>query len=272
VSSKGTGRSAGYIRWDVRDFIADYQLIRAWGGAGRRHLARPPERLGLQGSVLVEELAVDAEGWQGVCDHLARLAGVAGDGLLRLIEVGPDLDTGTVFVVTEEAEPPLPAVGAQQAASRVLRAARALHAMHEVGLTYGPLRTASILDAGGRIVVDLPTLDGEPGRILEQADWETLQMIEPEVLSGETPTRSSDIWALGALLHCVLSRSPLYPGIEEEEAVSAVQRVLFTRPTIDSAIDGRYLPLIEACLQPDPADRPASAATVADQLEGASRR
>lgn len=265
--SQQRGCAPGVHSGGLRDAIADYELIRAWDGPGRRHVAHPPGRLRLEGPVVVSELAVDAEGWQALCDRLARLARVPGDGLLEVIEVGPDLDTGTVFLVTERAERmtgrPVPA----EAARLVAGAARAMHAMHEAGLTYGPLTADSILVADRGPVLDLPQVDAVAGEIVDRATWESLQTAEPEILGGEAPSRGSDIWSIGAVLHSLLTERPLYPGIEGDETVTAVQRVLFTRPEPDGAIAGPFLSLIEACLEGDPADRPVSALAVAERLE-----
>ena len=256
----------------VRDSIADYQVLRPWGPAGR-YVCRPPDRLGREGEVLVTELAVDAEGWQALCDQLIRLAGAAGPGLLELIEVGPDRVTGRAFVVTETARSGMDeASGARQEADRLAaleQAARAAHGLHEVGLAHGRIHPGALLLTGRGPVLDLPRLDGPPGEVVRIGSWRELSCIDPDLLAGEGPSRASDIWALGATLHAALSDRSLYPGIESDEPVTAVQRVMFTRPETDPALPSGLRALVGACLAADPADRPPTALALAEKLAAA---
>ncbi|HET6874605.1 MAG TPA: protein kinase [Acidimicrobiales bacterium] len=257
----------------MRDSIADYQLMRAWGAAGRRHVARAPDRLGRADEVLVSELAVDAEGWQTLCDRLVRLAQVPGGGLLEVLEVGPDLETGAVFLVSElpEEPPVLPRAGEQR--DRLLgalaAAATTLHGMHETGIAHGSVTADALLFTSRGPVLDLPLLDAQPGEIVNLDHWRRLEAMDPELLGGEAPSRGSDIWSLGATLHALLSDRPLFPGMEHDETVTAVQRMLFTRPSPDARIPGDLLVLVQDCLEPDPADRPQTALVVAERMAAA---
>lgn len=256
----------GTFRW-LRVSIADYELVREWEGGGRRFVARPPARADQWDPVLVSELAVGADGWAALCDRLARLAQVPGDGLLRLIEVGPDLETGLVFVVTESAEPAPPPADRRAALKALATTARTLHAMHEAGLAYGPFTVDALLRTAHGTVLDLPPLDREPGVVLAHAGWAQLETTEPGVLGGESPSRASDIWGLGAVLHSLVSDRHLYPGIDEDKTVTAVQRVLFTQPEPDGRLPEPIARLVADCLRLDPADRPPSALVVAERLE-----
>lgn len=251
--------------------IADYEVVGPWGRSGRRHVCRPPARLGRDGDVLVRRLAVDAEGWQQLCDCLVRMVTAPEGRLIEVIEVGPDLLTGEVFVVTETAEggtldSPKERLDTRRQVAAVEEAARGAHALHEVGLAHGGIHPGAILLTGQGAVLDLPPMDAPPGRVAVAGAWPELVPIDPELLSGEAPSRASDIWALGATLHTVLSDRPLFPGIENDEPVTAVQRVMFTRPEPDPAIPSRLRALIGACVAADPADRPPTAQTVAEQL------
>jgi hypothetical protein len=46
--------------------------------------------------------------------------------------------------------------------------------------------------------------------------------------------------------------------------------VLFTRPEVDPSLPAGPAGVVEACLQRDPANRPATALEVAERLAGAS--
>ena len=268
----------------VRASIADFEVLAPWGRRGHRYVCRPPDRLlwsggeapPVAGHVMVTELAVDAEGWPQLCDALVRLASAPGDGLLEVIEVGPDLETGAVFLVTEAAEGGTldhpepswaePFAGVRPRVEAVAAVARTAHALHEVGLCHGTIHPGSILLTDRGPILDLPRLDGPAGEVAQARSWSELASISPELLAGEPPSRGSDVWALGATLHSLLSDRPLYPGIDEDEPVTAVQRVMFTRPERDTAIPSGLGELIEACLMVDPADRPSTAEAVSERL------
>lgn len=249
----------------MRLSIADFEVNAPWPGGGRRWVCRPPERLRRDGPVLVGELAVDAEGWQQLCDTLIRLVSAGGDGLVEVLEVGPDPATGGVYLATEAANIGRPAGPDRLAA--VTAAARTAHALHEAGVTHGAIAPAAFLSRDGRPVLDLPRLDGPAGQVVQVGDWSDLITVDPALLAGELPSRASEVWALGATLHALMSDRPLFPGIEGDEPVTAVQRVMFTRPEIDRSLPGDVRELVEACLAADPAERPATAAEVADRLE-----
>lgn len=278
----------------MRASIADYKVREPWARAGR-YVCEPPDRLNRPGPVMVFELGVDAEGWPQLCDHLVRLASVS--GMLEVIEVGPDLETGGVFLVTEPAVPawPMPsstvqaesgkpgphigqrpdlgetagvgeAPGLGEVIDAVVAAARCLHDLHEAGLTHGAVHRDAFLRTGRGTVLDLPVLDGPPGQVTRTGSWVQLVATSPELLAGEPPSRSSDVWALGASLHTLLSPEPLFVGVDRDEPVTAVQRIMFTRPEMDRSLPAAVSQVIRECLAADPADRPADAAAVADRL------
>lgn len=255
----------------VRTSIADYEVVEPWNGADGRFVCRPPGRLRRHGEVMVSELAVDAEGWQQLCDTLLRMALAPGARMLEVLEVGPDPATGGVFVVTEAApggslSRPAKALPRDARIAAVEAAARGAHALHEVGLAHGSIQPGSVVMTGGGAALDLPHLDASPGEVIRVDGWEALVAVDPEVLAGESPARSSDIWSLGVTLHSVLSDKPLFPGIEADEPVTAVQRVMFTRPQPDQSLPSELLALVTDCLAADAADRPATALAVADRL------
>ena len=87
--------------------------------------------------------------------------------------------------------------------------------------------------------------------------------VSPEqlgMLSGEVTDRS-DIYSLGLVIAAALRGAPLDMSGSPVEVIEKRRTV----PDL-SGIDGSLRPLLEAMLQPDPADRPAGAASVADWL------
>ena len=263
----------------LRSSVADYEVIRVLPltGAGQaRYLCRPPERLGVNDPVMITELAVDAAGWRDLTSQLSRLAGVGTDRLLAMYEVGPDLDARAagVYLVTEAApggsaaDPtdPLDAAGRIRA---VAEAARGAHALHEAGMVHGSVSGDSIFLTLRGAALGPPTFGRPPGEVARMRDWRSLVVLDPALLRGEEPSRSTDVWALAATLHQLLSPRPLYAGIADDPGVTAVQRVLFTRPEIDPALPAEVRHTLAAFLSDDPGERPLTAEDFADRLTGA---
>jgi eukaryotic-like serine/threonine-protein kinase len=115
-----------------------------------------------------------------------------------------------------------------------------------------------------------PPLDLPAGALIRMADWRDVVTLDPNLLAGEDSSRASDIWSLGATLHMALSDRPLYPGIEADAPVTAVQRILFTRPEVDPDLPPEVADVIRTCLQPDAGVRPSTAGEVADRLQAAA--
>jgi serine/threonine protein kinase len=221
-------------------------------------------------------LAVDANGWHQLSDQLSRISALGNDRFLELIELGPDLDAGGSGVYLAM-EAPLGGslnqrsygLSEAQILGGMARIADAAHAMHEAGMTHGCIDGRSVLFTERGAVLGPPPLDMPAGMITRFTDWRAMAAVDPDLLCGESASRSSDIWSLGATLHGALSRTPLYRGMENDEPVTAVQRLLFSPPTIDGEIRPVVADIILSCLQPNPANRPATADEVAERLRSA---
>jgi serine/threonine protein kinase len=103
--------------------------------------------------------------------------------------------------------------------------------------------------------------------------WQDLDALDPDLLRGGPPTRATDVWGLAATLHQVCSGISLYPGLEREQTVTGVQRVLFGSPEIASIIPDELAEVLEACFDADPANRPPTSLALAERLDaiGAAR-
>jgi serine/threonine protein kinase len=260
----------------LRSSIADYEIIRALPltGAGQaRYLGRPPERLGVNEPVMITELAVEAAGWRDLTSQLSRLAGIRSDRLLTLYEVGPDLDAEAagVYLVSEaasggSADDPIDPFEAATRIRAVADAARGAHALHEAGIVHGSISSAAIFLTSRGAVLGPPIFGQPAGEVAQMRDWRSLVVLDPALLRGEEPSRSSDVWALAATLHELFSRRPLYPGIADDPGVTAVQRVLFTRPEIDPTLPSDLTQALALFLVDESADRPRTAEDLADRL------
>jgi serine/threonine protein kinase len=261
----------------LRSSVADYQVVKALPSTGigqARYLCQAPERLELEEpTVMITELAVDASGWRELIGNLSRLAGVESAHLLRLIEVGPDLDPAGAGVYLASEAPaggsvgdPVEARGPSGQIKAVAEAARGAHMLHECGLAHGSIDTSSVFLTARGGALGPPSLGGQAGVVAGIRDWRQVAVLDPALLRGEDASRSSDIWALATTLHGLLSTRPLYPGIDSDPAVTAVQRVLFTRPEVDPSLPPEIAESLAACLADDPGERILSADEFADRL------
>jgi serine/threonine protein kinase len=193
--------------------------------------------------------------------------------LLRLIEVGPDLDPAGagVYLVSEAASgssigEPAETLDTAARIRTVAEAARGAHMLHECGIAHGSIDSRSIWLTSRGGALGPPSLGGQAGVVTRMRESGDVAVLDPALLRGEDPSRSTDIWALATTLHGLLSARPLYPGIDADPAVTAVQRVLFTRPEIDPSLPAGIAESLAVCLADDPGERILSAAQFADRL------
>lgn len=268
------------VRWRaVRSAIADYQVIEpvpdaGGAGGGAVYLCRPPARLGWDGPVAVREVGLDAGTWQRACDQAARLARAGASANLRLIEIGLDREGPGGYLATEApaggtlAEPRRPLAVADKLLA-VAVAARGAHAWHEAGLAHGNIHAGTIALTERGPALGPPPLDRPDGVVTDARSWSALECVDPDLLCGEAPSRSSDIWSLGATLHAALVPRPLYTGLDRDEPVTAIQRIIFSRPQPDPALPSAVGRIVSRCLERDPAARYQSATELADAIEAA---
>lgn len=258
--------------------FADYRIAAQSDGAapgrGQVWLARPPARLGLDGDVALVGLGpIDDADWAVITGRLSELASVRSPHLPALLEAGRERQDGRgpgwVTRDHPQARPLGPDAPPEAALAAVAAAARAAHDLHEAGWAHGDIRGGTILLDAGQALLDLPlaTAIDLPPTVARVGAPEELDGVEPDRLWGAGPTRASDVYALGAVLHRHLTRGLLHPDLPGDPVVTAVQRVLVERPRVDTELHGPAADLVRACLDPDPARRPPSALAVAERLE-----
>ena len=93
----------------------------------------------------------------------------------------------------------------------------------------------------------------------------SVEYLDPSLLLGDPPSRSTDIWALGATLHRALSGKGLYGELPERQPLLAIRRVQTSQPTIDPSLTPGEAALVLACLAA-PDKRPTTAVEVADRI------
>jgi hypothetical protein len=153
---------------------------------------------------------------------------------------------------------PLPAV-----LTLAARLAEGLGAVHRAGVIHRDLKPANVLLAedGPRLIdfgisqaadfaqITSPTsVLGTPG------------FIAPELIQGESVGPSSDIFTMGAVLaYAVTGELPFGAGPADARTL----RVLYTTPALDNVPAG-LRPLLEQCMDKDPANRPTARQFLAD--------
>jgi serine/threonine-protein kinase len=142
-----------------------------------------------------------------------------------------------------------------------------LAAAHERGVVHRDLKPANImLDGAGKIRITDFGLAGTAGEVLRAG---TPAYMAPEQLAGGEVTPRSDIYALGLVLYELFTGRRALEGSNVAELIAKREQAGITQPStivtsLDPAIDGTIM----RCLQPDPAQRPASALAVAASLPG----
>ena len=142
-----------------------------------------------------------------------------------------------------------------------------LAAAHDRGVVHRDLKPANImLDGSGRIRITDFGLAGATGEALRAG---TPAYMAPEQLAGGDVTPRSDIYALGLVLYELFTGRRALEGTTLAELIAKREQVGITRPTeIIRDLDPTIERAIMRCLEPEPANRPASALAVAAALPG----
>lgn len=262
--------------------IADYTFIRHLGDGnhGAFWLAEPPSRLGRNDGqpVAVKTLsqhANDAD-YQRMANELRVYALLDSDDLVQVIDAGHDrgrLFYAMPYLPDGSLATPTHPLSRSEVIAAVAAAARAAHALHDVGIAHRDIKPSNIL------------LDGNRGRLSDLGLAQivnpgqaatgigpvgTIEFLAPEVVRGDRATRASDIWSLGVTLHSALSGRPVYNQLPDGSLIDALRHVLSDQPIIDPSITGSLAGVIERCLRPEPSDRYQTAAELAEALQEAS--
>lgn len=206
--------------------------------------------------------------------YFRAVAGARAEHVGTLVELGRDEAGGepVAYLVTEcstlgsLADEPAPGVRARL--QLLAGAAAGAHELHEAGLVHGDITPSAILRSrGGILAPPIPGDTVEPGATASAEPPRRLETLDPAVLRGEGRSRATDLWALGATAHLVLTGGvSLHPGLPHDDPLTATQRVLFEPPTLDPRLPADHAAIVAACLRPDPAERPPSAGALADHL------
>ncbi len=156
-------------------------------------------------------------------------------------------------------------LGLDRAVAWTLRIAEGIRSLHSRGAAHGALSPHSILSAArGRAISPVITQ-----LILPQLGT----FASPERLSGEGPSPSDDLWALGVLLYFLVTGSLPYKGDSPAALLKSIQE---TEINHFSPMNGVFLRELEVIamrlIAPQRRRRPASIDDVIDTLDRWERR
>ena len=201
-------------------------------------------------------------------------AGLAHPNITTVFDYGED--DGSVYLVMElvagqplspiiDERAPLPA---QMTASILIQAATALEAAHQGGVVHRDVKpanivitpdgTAKLTDFGISRLVNTEPLTAT-GEVLGTALY-----LSPEQAMGHSATASSDIYALGVVGHEMLTGQRPFHG--DTIVATAMSHINQPPPQLPDTVPAGIRNVISAALAKDPADRPATAAAMANAL------
>src|SRR6187397_3101699 len=145
-----------------------------------------------------------------------------------------------------------------------------LAAAHDQGVLHRDLKPANVMiDGRGRAkITDFGLAGATAGIIGAEARAGTPQYMAPEQVAGQALSERTDIYALGLVLYELFTGKRAFDAKDLNE----LARLQSSTPTSPSAHVTGLNPAIERailrCVDPDPAKRPSSAASLAAALPG----
>ncbi|MEO6123095.1 MAG: serine/threonine-protein kinase [Ilumatobacteraceae bacterium] len=256
--------------------LGDYIVVRPFsdGGHGRFFLATPPARLGLSDDVVVKVVPGSSEaGFRRFTRELKLFARVDSTHLVTLYDAGQHEDNffysmewctgGTLEATTE----PL----AKDAKLRaVADAGRAVHALHEAGIAHRDLRPGNILIRadGSACLGDLGLAQLGSGSVTSMAPMASIGFVDPKLIMGDSASRASDIYSLGAVLHWALTGHTVHVGLDDVDAMMAIRSVLRNPAHVNrDLLTPGEADLITACISDNVDARPSTALEVVTLIE-----
>jgi serine/threonine protein kinase len=240
--------------------------------------AKPPERLGLEYDVALKVLVRDASDfqWHSVAREIRLLEQLSSPWVVRLLEAGHkhgQLYYAMEYAVMGTLARPTRRLSLFERTRALAHGTRGLSELHRLGVVHRDVKPAKILvhETGGRLN-DLGIAEEEfiaKGAI----PTGSIGFMAPEVALGHHASPQSDLFSVGATLHLMLTGTPVFPEVQRQDVLSALQHVSTTRPVI--ADDPRFpelLGIARDCLAKDPGERPESAESVAARMEDALER
>lgn len=275
ASSPAPATSAGPL-----DGIGDYVFVRRLGSGerGEYFLATPPTRLELDAEYVVVKVVqgpTSDDAFRRATRELRAFAAAQSPYLIKVHDAGQDrglLFYSMDFVAGGSLAAPEVPLDDQGVIRAVSAAARAAHALHEVGIVHqGIMPKRILLGDGTAYLADLglAQLTTSESFATSIGDIAGLEFLDPALLTGTRGSRASDVWSLAATLNRALAGVGVY-GAMSKDPLLAIRAVLTQQPSPSANLAPAIADLVRSCLDADPAARPSTAlefATLLDALE-----
>jgi serine/threonine protein kinase len=148
------------------------------------------------------------------------------------------------------------------------QAARALHVAHATGIIHRDIKPANLMVTAEGVVkiTDFGIARAGGSSTMTQTGqvMGTAQYVSPEQATGRRITPSSDLYSLGVVAYECLAGAP--PFTADTPIALALMHVREDPPPLPSDVPPPVRGLVMAMMAKDPADRPAGAHEVAEQV------
>lgn len=255
--------------------IADYRILELLGEGnnGRFYLAEAPARLGLpinRVAVKVFSAPVDSDAYRRGVRELRAFAAVPSPRLVTVYDVvleGKFMYAMEYFPLGSLAAPSRP-LQRGEILSALRDAALAVHELHEHGIVHGDVKLANVMvtEGGGKLSdLGLARVLEAQSSVTSFAPATSVEYLDPDLLAGESPSRATDVYSLGATIHRALSGSGLYGELPLDQPMLAIRAVVSGKARVSTALNRAEAELVQRCIAP-PESRFVTAAEVADGI------
>jgi eukaryotic-like serine/threonine-protein kinase len=255
--------------------LADFRVVRLIGDGnhGRFYLAHPPARLGIEDEYVAVKVFAgqySEDAFRRGTRELRAFAAVESPYLARIYDAVLEdnfLYAMEYFPLGSLAAPARP-LEKDDVLRAVEHAARAVHDLHEAGLAHGDVKPGNVMlhENGAKLSdLGLARVFATGAAVTGMAPETSIEFLDPALLRGDSPSRATDIWALGATAHRALSGTGLYGELPERQPLLAIRRVQSSSPVLSPTLSAGESQVVAACLA-GPAERPQTALEVATRI------
>jgi len=259
--------------------IADYTFLRVLGAGnhGVFYLANRPDRLHIDAELVAVKVLSGSNSqdtFRRATRELAAFAAVRSPYLVTLYDAGQqgdDLYYSMEYLPAGSLADAAGSLVQRQVLKAVSDAAWAAHALHEAGIAHNDIKPANIMltDTGSKLSdLGLSQLLTPGLTITGLGSAGSVEFLDPAIIRGEMPSRSTDIYALAATLHRALTGKGMYGDLPPDNTMVAMRRVLSHPPEPSPTLPPGARDLIMTSTDPNPSVRPSTAEEFAIRVDG----